>query len=220
MVVSRHRSFREFTDEDLDYLYVVVPTDVGDNTELLTARQMSDRQFREWIVAKGKLHGVQILPTFGRLGFGNAPRHGESTDSKWRAHPSRATDTGRLSAVVRTPSADMSGETVTATCHEDGSALAYGRSRCPPSGRDQAFRRPMHLSSERSHRRGRRTPQTPGARRNLDHTRGRGRADQIPADAQLANELGRSSRVVSPMIGDWRIAQPPGFNTLRSSDIA
>ncbi len=69
MVVSRHRSFREFTDEDLDYLYVVVPTDVGDNTELLTARQMSDRQFREWIVAKGKLHGVQILPTFGRLGL-------------------------------------------------------------------------------------------------------------------------------------------------------
>ncbi len=69
MIVSRHRGFREFTDDDLDYLYVVVPTDDGVNTELLTARQMSDRQFREWVVAKGKLHGVQILPTFGRLGM-------------------------------------------------------------------------------------------------------------------------------------------------------
>lgn len=67
--MSRYRGYREFTEDDLDYLYVVVPTDDGDNTELLTARQMSDRQFREWIVAKGKLHNVQILPTFGRLGM-------------------------------------------------------------------------------------------------------------------------------------------------------
>ena len=69
MIVSHRRGYREFVEEDLDYLYVVVPTDDGTNTELLTARQMSDRQFREWIVAKGKLHHVQILPTFGRLGI-------------------------------------------------------------------------------------------------------------------------------------------------------
>jgi hypothetical protein len=69
MIVSPHRTYREFTEDDLDHLYVVVPTDDGTNTELLTARTMSDRQFREWIVAKGKLHGVQILPTFGRLGM-------------------------------------------------------------------------------------------------------------------------------------------------------
>ena len=61
--------YREFTDDDLDYLYVVVPADNGVGTELLTARQMSDRQFREWIVAKGEMHGIQILPTFGRLGM-------------------------------------------------------------------------------------------------------------------------------------------------------
>jgi hypothetical protein len=61
--------YREFVEDDLDYLYVVVPTDDGLSTELVTARQMSDRQFREWIVEKGKLHGVQILPTFGRLGM-------------------------------------------------------------------------------------------------------------------------------------------------------
>lgn len=69
MIVSQRRSYREFTEDDLDYLFIVVPTDDGANTELLTARQMSDRQFREWIVAKGKLHNIQILPTFGRLGI-------------------------------------------------------------------------------------------------------------------------------------------------------
>ena len=66
---SRPRGFREFTDADLDYLYIIVPSDDGENTELLTARQMNDRQFREWVVAKGRMHGVQILPTFGRLGM-------------------------------------------------------------------------------------------------------------------------------------------------------
>jgi hypothetical protein len=69
MIVSR-RVYREFTEDDLDYLYVVVPTDDdSQSTELLTARTMSDRQFREWIVAKGQLHNIQILPTFGRLGI-------------------------------------------------------------------------------------------------------------------------------------------------------
>jgi hypothetical protein len=69
MIVSQRRNYREFTEDDLDYLFIVVPTDDGGSTELMTARQMSDRQFREWIVAKGKLHNIQILPTFGRLGI-------------------------------------------------------------------------------------------------------------------------------------------------------
>ncbi len=59
----------ELTIDDLHYLYVVVPVDDSDETENLTVPQMSDRQFREWIVAKGAMHGVQILPTFGRLGM-------------------------------------------------------------------------------------------------------------------------------------------------------
>lgn len=67
--MSHRKGYREFTEDDLDLLYVVVPTEDGISTELVTARQMSDRQFREWIVAKGKLHNVQILPTFGRLGM-------------------------------------------------------------------------------------------------------------------------------------------------------
>jgi hypothetical protein len=69
MKPAQRRPYREFTEDDLDYLYVVVPRDDGNDTELVTARQMSDRQFREWIVAKGKLHNIQILPTFGRLGI-------------------------------------------------------------------------------------------------------------------------------------------------------
>lgn len=63
---------QEFTVEDLYRLYVHVPREGGegdDDRENLTVPQMTDRQFREWIVAKGKLHGVQILPTFGRLGL-------------------------------------------------------------------------------------------------------------------------------------------------------
>ncbi len=62
-------TFRELTDDDLDYLYVIVPRDDDNGTENITVRQMSDRQFREWIVAKGDLHGIQILPTFGRIGM-------------------------------------------------------------------------------------------------------------------------------------------------------
>lgn len=57
------------TEDDLDYLYVVVPCEDSSDTENITVRQMSDRQFREWIVAKGEMHGVQILPTFGRMGM-------------------------------------------------------------------------------------------------------------------------------------------------------
>lgn len=59
----------EFTIDDLRYLYVVVPRDDADGTENVTAADMSDTQFREWIVAKSEMHGVQILPTLGRLGL-------------------------------------------------------------------------------------------------------------------------------------------------------
>jgi hypothetical protein len=60
---------QQLSDDDLDYLFVVVPRDDADGTENVTVRQMTDKQFREWIVAKGEMHGVQILPTFGRLGM-------------------------------------------------------------------------------------------------------------------------------------------------------
>jgi hypothetical protein len=62
-------AYQEFTLDDLNRLYIVVPNDTDDDTTLLTVPELSDRQFREWIVAKGQMHGIQILPTFGRLGL-------------------------------------------------------------------------------------------------------------------------------------------------------
>lgn len=59
----------EFTVEDLHYLYVIVPKDDGDGTENITVVDMSDQQFREWIVAKAAMHNIQMLPTFGQLGL-------------------------------------------------------------------------------------------------------------------------------------------------------
>ncbi|MBX6753644.1 hypothetical protein [Thermorudis peleae] len=59
----------EITLEDLHRIYVVVPRDDGHGTENVTVAQMSDRQFREWIVAKGALHGVPIVAPIGRIGF-------------------------------------------------------------------------------------------------------------------------------------------------------
>ena len=55
--------------EDLDYIYIVVPRDDDPSqTENLTVRQMSDRQFRAWIVGKGEQFHIPMLPTMGRLG--------------------------------------------------------------------------------------------------------------------------------------------------------
>lgn len=57
------------TLEDLDLIYVVVPRgDDPDDRENLTVRQMSDRQFREWVVGMGQHYHVPMLPTLGRLG--------------------------------------------------------------------------------------------------------------------------------------------------------
>jgi hypothetical protein len=69
---NRNVHIQEFTVEDLYRLYVHVPKEGGagdDDRENITVPHMTDRQFRQWIVAKGELHGVQILPTFGRLGL-------------------------------------------------------------------------------------------------------------------------------------------------------
>uniref|UniRef100_A0A831TFE4 Uncharacterized protein n=1 Tax=Thermorudis peleae TaxID=1382356 RepID=A0A831TFE4_9BACT len=58
----------EVTVDDLSRIYVVVPRDDGPGTENVTVAQMSDRQFREWIVAKGELHGVPMIAPMGRIG--------------------------------------------------------------------------------------------------------------------------------------------------------
>lgn len=59
----------EMTDEDLDYIYVLV--DVGGSTprEPKSIRQLTDGEFRTWIVEFSEYHGVQIIPSLGRMGM-------------------------------------------------------------------------------------------------------------------------------------------------------
>ena len=60
-------SNQELTLDDLNRLYVLLYNDHDDGSTNLAVPEMSDRQFREWIVAKAQKNGIQLLPTFGRL---------------------------------------------------------------------------------------------------------------------------------------------------------
>ena len=57
------------TLDDLNHIYVLIPNDQSEERDLLTIANMSDAQFRWWIVAKGKMHGMQFLPSMGRIGM-------------------------------------------------------------------------------------------------------------------------------------------------------
>ncbi|MBO9358679.1 MAG: hypothetical protein J7450_03820 [Thermomicrobium sp.] len=59
----------DLTLEDLRRVYVLVPREDESGNENLTVAEMSDRQFREWIVAKAALHGVPLIPPLGRIGL-------------------------------------------------------------------------------------------------------------------------------------------------------
>lgn len=57
------------TEDDLDLIYVLV--DVEGRTDRLpkTVRELTDKEFREWIVPFANYHGVQVLPSLGRIGM-------------------------------------------------------------------------------------------------------------------------------------------------------
>ncbi|MCM8746450.1 hypothetical protein NET03_07870 [Thermomicrobium sp. CFH 73360] len=59
----------DLTVEDLRRVYVLVPREDGRGDENITVAEMTDRQFREWIVAKAALHGVPLIPPLGRIGL-------------------------------------------------------------------------------------------------------------------------------------------------------
>ncbi|MCS7050436.1 MAG: hypothetical protein NZL87_02365 [Thermomicrobium sp.] len=59
----------DLTLDDLRRVYVLVPRDDGHGDENVTVAEMSDRQFRQWIVAKAALHGVSLVPPLGRIGL-------------------------------------------------------------------------------------------------------------------------------------------------------
>jgi hypothetical protein len=59
----------EFSVNDLNSIYIIVPRDSGDGTANLTVAQMSDKQFREWVNAKAEIEGVALSVPEGRLGY-------------------------------------------------------------------------------------------------------------------------------------------------------
>lgn len=59
----------EFTLEDLNKIYIVVPSDSGNGTVNLTVAQMSDRQFRDWVSAKAEIAGFEMIVPAGRIGY-------------------------------------------------------------------------------------------------------------------------------------------------------
>ncbi len=57
------------TDEDLDYIYVLIPNPDSGERDLMTVRECTDQQFRWWITGMGNHYGVQMLPSLGRIGM-------------------------------------------------------------------------------------------------------------------------------------------------------
>lgn len=57
------------TDEDLDLIYVLVDQDGSSHRVPKNIRQLTDAEFRTWIVEFANYHGVQIIPSFGRMGM-------------------------------------------------------------------------------------------------------------------------------------------------------
>lgn len=62
-------SQNQMTDEDLDYIYVLVDVEGSAQREPKNIRQLTDGEFRKWIVEFSEYHGVQIIPSLGRMGM-------------------------------------------------------------------------------------------------------------------------------------------------------
>ncbi len=58
----------EFTPEDLNKIFIVVPKDFESGTENRSVAEMSDKQFRGWVTAKSDLEGVRMIVPAGRIG--------------------------------------------------------------------------------------------------------------------------------------------------------
>jgi hypothetical protein len=58
----------EFTSEDLNLIYIIVPRDSGGGTANLTVAEMSDKQFRDWVQAKAEIEGIPMIVPAGRIG--------------------------------------------------------------------------------------------------------------------------------------------------------
>jgi hypothetical protein len=59
----------DFSLDDLNQIYIVVPRDAGGGTENLTVAEMSDKQFRDWVTAKCEIEKVTMIVPAGRIGL-------------------------------------------------------------------------------------------------------------------------------------------------------
>jgi hypothetical protein len=57
------------TEEDLDRIFFLVDIENRPDREPVSVRNATDAEFRNWIVAFGAHHKVQILPVMGRIGM-------------------------------------------------------------------------------------------------------------------------------------------------------
>lgn len=56
-------------DADLDLIYVLVDVPGSTERQPKTIRELTDAEFRNWIVPFANYHGVQVLPSLGRIGM-------------------------------------------------------------------------------------------------------------------------------------------------------
>ncbi len=57
----------DFTVEDLDLIYILVPNDNGVGTANLAVSDMSSKQFRDWVAAKAEIERVSMIVPEGRI---------------------------------------------------------------------------------------------------------------------------------------------------------
>ncbi|MEZ4523272.1 MAG: hypothetical protein R3A46_16755 [Thermomicrobiales bacterium] len=57
------------TDDDLDLIYVLIDIEGSDERFPKSIRDLTDKEFRNWIVPFANYHGVQVLPSLGRIGM-------------------------------------------------------------------------------------------------------------------------------------------------------
>ncbi|CAN5487425.1 hypothetical protein BH23CHL2_BH23CHL2_00400 [soil metagenome] len=57
------------TEDDLDLIYVLIDVEGRQDRQPKSVRDLSDKEFRNWIVPFANYHGVQVLPSLGRIGM-------------------------------------------------------------------------------------------------------------------------------------------------------
>jgi hypothetical protein len=57
------------SEDDLGMIYVLIDIEGRQEREPKSIRDLTDKEFRNWIVPFANYHGVQVLPSLGRIGM-------------------------------------------------------------------------------------------------------------------------------------------------------